>query len=142
MKRIRNFAATLIAAIMVASSVSAHTEATVGDIERCEASWYGPGMDLHLQPDGSMKPQTSTGQVFNMDDPTIVAHKTLPIGTEVRVTIQETGQSLELIVQDRGPHVDGRCVDLSRGAARAIGMYCGPRCGTADVVVEVIRLPE
>ena len=106
--------------------------------ELCEASWYGPGMELHTMPDGSRKPLTATGKVFNMDDPTLVAHKTLPIGTRVVVTNLSNGKSLTLTVKDRGPYTSGRCVDLSRAAAKEIGMYCGPSCGTAPVRVEVL----
>lgn len=116
-------------------SIASESQAT---IERCEASWYGPGMKLHRMPDGSMKPLTATGKVFNMDDPNLVAHKTLPIGTKVQVTNLTNGRSLVLTVKDRGPYTHGRCVDLSRAAARNIGMYCGPGCGTAPVKVVVL----
>lgn len=62
------------------------------------------------------------------------AHKTLPLGTTVRVTDLGTGRSISCVINDRGPFVRGRIVDLSRGAARALGMD-----GLARVRVEVVR---
>jgi rare lipoprotein A len=50
------------------------------------------------------------------------AHKTLPLGTKVRVTNMENGRELELVVNDRGPFVDGRIIDLSYASARLLGM--------------------
>jgi rare lipoprotein A len=59
------------------------------------------------------------------------AHRTRPFGTVIVVTSQETGRSVTVRVNDRGPFVRGRCVDLSYGAARALGMG-----GTARVSVQ------
>lgn len=50
------------------------------------------------------------------------AHKTLPFGTRVRVTHLGSGRSVEVLINDRGPYVGGRIIDLSKGAASAIGM--------------------
>ena len=136
--RSSKFVATLIAISLALAAPSAAANESQPSTERCEASWYGPGMELHKMPDGSMKPLTAAGKVFNMDDPLLVAHKTLPIGTKVKVTNLANGKSLTLTVKDRGPYTPGRCVDLSRAAARNIGMYCGPGCGTAPVKVEVL----
>jgi rare lipoprotein A len=104
----------------------------------CEASWYGPGMRLHRMPDGTKKPLTAWGKIFNMDDPTLVAHPSLPKGTKIRVENTNNGRTAILTVKDRGPFSKGRCLDLSRAAAKKIGMYCGPRCGTADLRVTVL----
>lgn len=76
------------------------------------ASWYGPGFHGHRAADGSR---------FDQDALT-AAHKTLRFGTRVRVTCLATGRSVVVRITDRGPFVAGRAIDLSRGAARAIGL--------------------
>lgn len=76
------------------------------------ASWYGP--DFH----GKL---TASGERYDMDAMTC-AHKSLPFGTRLEVTSMETGRSAIVTVTDRGPFVDGRDLDLSRGAARKIGL--------------------
>ncbi|MFN3187975.1 MAG: septal ring lytic transglycosylase RlpA family protein [Candidatus Paceibacteria bacterium] len=106
---------------------------TPNEVEVCEASWYGPGLQGN---------RMANGRRFDMNDPTVVAHRNLPFGTELRVTNVSSNQSVDVIVQDRGPFIRGRCVDLSRAAAQNIGMYCGPRCGTAQVMVEIISRPQ
>ena len=63
------------------------------------------------------------------------AHKTLPLGTKVRVTNLKNGESVEVEINDRGPHVKGRVVDLSKAAARELGMMSA---GLVKVEVEVI----
>jgi len=78
------------------------------------ASWYGPGFD------GKPKPY---GEPFDQNAMT-AAHKTLPLPTIVRVTDVKTGKSIVVLVDDRGPFVyDGRIIDLSMGAAKALGTY-------------------
>ena len=77
--------------------------------------------------------RTASGERFNPGAMT-AAHRTLPFGTRVRVTNIHNGRSVIVRINDRGPFVKGRSIDLSRGAARAIGM------GTAaNVRMEVIR---
>lgn len=63
------------------------------------------------------------------------AHKTLPFGTKVRVTNTANNQSVEVVVNDRGPYVDGRVIDLSKSAAEKLGFI---NQGLADVKLEVI----
>lgn len=63
------------------------------------------------------------------------AHKTLPFGTKVRVTNTANNQSVDVVVNDRGPYVDGRVIDLSKSAAEKLGFISQ---GLADVKVEVI----
>ncbi|NWF94289.1 MAG: septal ring lytic transglycosylase RlpA family protein [Syntrophaceae bacterium] len=89
------------------------------------ASWYGG--QFHGRP-------TSSGEIYDMYQLTC-AHNTLPLGTLVMVTNMENGKSLELKVNDRGPFVKGRIIDLSYAAARILGMW---EKGTAFVRVEVI----
>ena len=87
------------------------------------ASWYGPPYHNHQAADGS---------VFDQNAMT-AAHRTLPLGTTVRVTNLATEQSVVVKVTDRGPFVQGRTLDLSLAAAKAIGVY---RAGVAKVRVE------
>lgn len=89
------------------------------------ASWYGP--DFHGK-------RTANGEVYNMYDYT-AAHKTLPFGTYVRVKNLDNGRSVVVRINDRGPFVRDRIIDLSYAAARAIGMV-GP--GTARVRLTVV----
>jgi rare lipoprotein A len=63
----------------------------------------------------------ASGARFNPDGLT-AAHRTLPFGTRVRVTHAGNGRSVDVVVNDRGPFIGGRVIDLSRGAARVIGM--------------------
>lgn len=84
------------------------------------ASWYGP--KFHGR-------RTSNGEVYDMDSMT-AAHKLLPFDTYVEVVNQRSGQKAVVRINDRGPFVDGRVIDLSRAAARKLGVI-GP--GTAPV---------
>lgn len=92
-----------------------------GELESGDASWYGPGFHGH---------STANGEVYDQYAMT-AAHKTLPFGTWVKVTATETGESVDVRINDRGPFIDGRIIDLSWAAAQAIGMD-----GTAAVTVE------
>jgi rare lipoprotein A len=89
------------------------------------ASWYGP--DFH----GKF---TANGELYDMNDLT-AAHPTLPLPSVVRVTNLENGRSIVVRVNDRGPYVRGRIIDLSRRAAQLIGMI---GTGTAKVRVQVL----
>ena len=77
--------------------------------------------------------RTASGERFNPSAMT-AAHRTLPFGTRVRVTNTRNNRSVVVRINDRGPFVKGRSIDLSSGAARAIGMG-----GAANVRMEVIR---
>jgi len=106
------------------------TSVSTGWSEQGVASWYGPG--FHGK-------RTASGEVYDMDDMT-AAHKRLPFGTRVRVHNRDNGRETVVRINDRGPFVDGRIIDLSRAAAREIGML---GTGTARVriaVVEVSRI--
>lgn len=91
-----------------------------GYVEYGIASWYGPG--FHGR-------RTASGEIYNMYKLT-AAHKTLPFGTYVRVINLKNGKSVIVKINDRGPFVSGRIVDLSYAAAREIGML---KTGTASV---------
>ncbi len=91
-----------------------------------EASWYGPGFD------GG---RTANGESFNQYAMT-AAHKTLPFGTQVRVTNLNNGRSVVVRINDRGPYAGGRVLDLSKGAASEIGVISS---GVAPVRIDVLR---
>ena len=93
------------------------------------ASWYG-------EPFHGRK--TANGETYDMNQLT-AAHKTLPMPTEVRVTNLENGRSLVVTVNDRGPFVHGRIIDLSRRAAQLLGVI---RNGTAKVRVESLQTAQ
>ncbi len=98
---------------------------SVGDKFKGRASWYGP--DFH----GKF---TSNGEIYNMYDMT-AAHKTLPMNTIVKVTNRSNGKSAVVRINDRGPFVDTRIIDLSKSAAKKINMI---GAGTTLVAVEVL----
>ena len=97
----------------------------IGLVETGVASWYGPGYHGH---------ETSSGEVYDQDDFT-AAHPRFAFGTLVRVTLLSTGRSVVVRINDRFPAHKGRLIDLSRGAARDIGLI-GP--GTGRVRLEVV----
>ena len=103
----------------------------VGIKERGVASWYGE--QFHGR-------QAANGEIFDMDALT-AAHRTMPLGSIVRVVNLANGKHLHVRITDRGPYVNGRILDLSRGAAMQLGME---REGTAHVQIEIVgqRLPE
>jgi len=80
--------------------------------------------------------KTSNGETYNMNDLT-AAHPILPFGTIVKVTNKTTGRSVVVRINDRGPFLKDRIIDLSRAAAEKIGMI-GP--GTAEVHLEILEL--
>ena len=90
------------------------------------ASWYGPGYNGK---------RTSCGDRFDQDAMT-AAHGTFPCYTKVKVTLLSTGKSVVVTINDLFPNHKGRLIDVSRGAARKIGLI-GP--GTGKVRVEVVR---
>ena len=99
--------------------------AKIGDKFDGIASWYGP--DFHSK-------KTSNGEIYNMYDMT-AAHKTLPMNTVVKVDNLDNGKSTIVRINDRGPFVSGRIIDLSNKAAHSINMVGK---GTARVKVTVL----
>jgi len=97
-------------------------------VETGLASWYGP--PYHNRP-------AANGEIFDMNAPT-AAHRTLPLGSIVRVTNLSTGQRTLVRINDRGPFIEGRIIDLSLAAASEIGVR---RAGIAKVRLEVMRAP-
>jgi len=101
------------------------TVVRVGDSFKGRASWYGPNFHGKL---------TSNGERYNMYDFT-AAHKTLPMNTILKVTNLNNGRSVRVRINDRGPFVANRIIDLSKAAAQKIDMI---GTGTAPVKLEVI----
>jgi len=90
------------------------------------ASWYGHPFDGRL---------TANGEIYNMEKMT-AAHRTLPFGTVLRVERLDNGKVTEVRINDRGPFVKDRIIDLSHAAAQAISMS-----GIANVRLQVISIP-
>jgi rare lipoprotein A len=93
------------------------------------ATWYGPRFARHA---------TSNGEIFNPAAMT-AAHPSLPLGTVVRVTDEDTGRSIVVRINDREPPHGIRCIDLSEGAARALGMRSR---GVANVTISSVAASE
>lgn len=89
------------------------------------ASWYGPGFHGRM---------AASGEIYNMYDMT-AAHRTLPLHTLVRVVHQRTGNSVVVRINDRGPYVAGRTLDLSWRAREKLGM-----AGIGAIYIEVLEL--
>ena len=92
------------------------------------ASWYGPG--FHGK-------KTASGERFDQNKLT-AAHRSLPLDTVVKVTNLDNGKAVKVAINDRGPYVGNRVIDLSRAAARELDMTDD---GTARVRIEVAELP-
>ncbi len=93
------------------------------------ASWYGPPYAGRKAADGTVYDQNAM----------TAAHRTLPMGSIVRVTNLTNNQSVLVRITDRGPFIDGRIIDLSLAADKAVDIY---RPGTAKVRVEAYAAPE
>ena len=114
----------------------------VGDPYRVAGTWYYPAEDPNYDEIGIASwygeqfhgRRTANGALFDMNALS-AAHRTLPMPTTVRVTNLDNGRSIEVTVNDRGPFVKGRIIDLSRRAAQLLGFY---RRGTARVRVQVV----
>jgi len=98
----------------------------VNGVQSGIASWYG--QEFHGRP-------TSNGEIYNMHDLT-AAHRTLPFGTVVEITNILNGRTITVRINDRGPFVGNRIIDLSYAAARMLDMV-GP--GTIPIRLEVVK---
>lgn len=118
-------ACTLLSGIGLAD---AHPVGSVGSVAKSisgTASWYGG--KFHGR-------KTANGERYNQNGLT-AAHKTLPFGTKVRVTNRNNGKSVVVRINDRGPYVGKRVIDLSRGAAQAVGLTAS---GVAPVKLDIL----
>jgi rare lipoprotein A len=107
----------------------AERQALIGTIERGLATWYGG--KFHGRP-------TASGELFDEEEMT-AAHRSLPMGTRVRVTNLNNDLSVVVRINDRGPFGEGRVIDLSRAAADQIDMLGS---GVVPCTVEVLSVPE
>ncbi len=98
----------------------------VQSVQQGKASWYSVGTNSGTR--------TASGERLNNTSAT-AAHKTLPMGTKVRVTNQNNGKSEIVTINDRGPYVRGRIIDLTIGCAERLGFRSN---GIAPVKVEVL----
>lgn len=118
--------ASMMLAAGAAQAQTHHAARGTGWEESGEASWYGGRHNGR---------RTSSGTIFN-DQEMTAAHATLPLGTKVRVTVQETGESVVVTITDRQPPKRIRVIDLSRGAASRVGILSR---GTAMVTLAPAR---
>ena len=101
---------------------------SVGDVQEGEASYYADSLDGN---------KTASGAPYDKSAMT-AAHREFAFGTRVKVTYVKTGKSVEVTINDRGPHADGRIIDLSGAAAKAVGMIDD---GHGMVKIEVLSTP-
>lgn len=108
---------------------AAHRYSTTGPgtVQRGLASWYGPKFDGRA---------TASGEIYDMHGLT-AAHRDLPLGSVIEVTNLDTGRQVTVRVNDRGPFVRGRILDLSYGAAQKLGMV---NAGVAPIELRVVSL--
>ena len=129
--RMTKLGVVLVVALFVSSCAmpSYRQPYAAGYVERGIASWYGE--DFHGRP-------TSSGEIYNMYDLT-AAHKLMPLGTIAKITNLENDQSVVVKINDRGPFIEGRIIDLSYSAAREIGMA---EKGLSRVEIKVMKWGE
>lgn len=112
------------------ASATAETTWKVTAVQHGKASWYG------IRCNGGSR--TASGERLTNGDAT-AAHKTLPMGTKVRVTNLDNGKSEVVRINDRGPYTKGRVIDVTEGVASRLGFISR---GVAAVKVEVLSKPE
>jgi rare lipoprotein A len=132
----RGWCVLTVVAVMAVALLAAARPASTAEPKRVQlglASYYGPG--FHGE-------ETASGEIFDQRE-MVAAHRTLPLGTVVRVTNLENSRQVVLRVIDRGPYGrnfrKGTIVDVSKGAARRLGFI---RDGIVRVRLEVIELPD
>jgi rare lipoprotein A len=120
-------AAFVLAICLAGCSSYRHDPPRPGTVERGMASWYGE--PFHGRP-------TASGEIYDMHGLS-AAHRELPLGTEIEVTNLDNGRSVRLVVNDRGPYVRGRILDLSFGAAQKLDMV---QAGLAPVEIRIVEI--
>lgn len=109
-----------ILSVFVICGVSA---AGLAEVVQGKASYYADSLQGN---------KTASGEPYDKNAMT-AAHRTLPFGTPVKVTYLKTGKSVEVAINDRGPHVEGRIIDLSSAAAARLGLK---EDGIGEVTIE------
>ncbi len=117
---------SILCSVILLTSCAGKSYFRFGNVQKGLASWYGP--DFH----GKL---TSNQEIYNMHALT-AAHKTLPFGAYVRVTNLNNGKSIVVRINDRGPFIKGRIIDLSYAAAKKVGMDI---TGVAPVKIKVLK---
>lgn len=125
----------IVEPVMVENAAAVEEEAVTADrslvefveVGNMKASWYGPG--FHGQ-------KTANGEVYNQNSFT-AAHKSLKFGTLLKITNIKNNKSVVVRINDRGPYIAGRDLDLSKAAALELGMV---RRGVAKMKVEEIKI--
>lgn len=131
-------ASVAIAAAMCIAPATARAEAAQASEEPSFApGWHQQGRISYYGKRFDSKP-TASGEPFDPDAMTM-AHKTLPLGSIVRVKNLRNGRSVELRVNDRGPYEKGRIADVSRAAARQLGML---RHGVTRARIELLKVGD
>ncbi len=133
-------AASLLAAVLLAGCVQRGYHVRRGGgtplkgryVEEGLASWYGLSSKGRVFEHGG---PTASGVPYDMNAMT-AAHKTLPLGTRVKVTNLDNGRTILVVVNDRGPYIEGRIIDLTLRGARALGFKDE---GTARVRIEAYQ---
>lgn len=120
---------TALVASLLLVGMNAHARVSPGHTQHGIASYY------HDRFHGR---KTASGTAYNKNALS-AAHKSLPLGSEVRVTDARSGKSVVVKINDRGPFAKGRVIDLSRAAAREIGLT---QKGLSKVKVEVLKMPQ
>lgn len=115
-----------VSPVRIASTVAMASSQQVSRVIEGTASWYGPGFFGN---------RTANGEVYRPGTLT-AAHRSLPFGTMVRVTNLNNGRSTVVRINDRGPFVGNRVIDLGHGAAQQVGLVSS---GVAPVRLEVLR---
>jgi len=118
-----------IVAILISAPTLASARVKSGQTQKGIASYYHDSLQGN---------KTANGEIYRKGVRS-AAHKTLPLGTKVRVTKLSNGKSIVVRINDRGPFVKGRIIDLSRRAARDLGII---ESGITKVKVEVLSVPK
>ena len=120
---------SVLVSLLLLSAADAQAQVALGHTQAGFASYY------HDRFHGR---KTASGDAYNKGSLS-AAHRTLPLGTKVKVTDSRTGRSVIVKINDRGPFVKGRVIDLSRAAAQEIGLTSR---GLAKVKIEVLSLTK
>lgn len=133
LKIIRNLLLVLLPIALVACSSSQQRKPD-GKIPRGSGIYQEAGKASFYAMKYQSRP-TASGELFNQNAMT-AAHKTLPFGTRINVINIKNGRNVVVRINDRGPFVKGRIIDLSKSAFQSIG---NPRLGVIDIVIQIIQ---
>ncbi len=127
MRRLLILTGLLLLPLLGGCASERYARPSTGEVQRGMASWYGE--EFHGRP-------TASGETYDMYELS-AAHRELPLGTMIEVKNLDNGRHVKLRVNDRGPFVRGRVLDLSYGAAKKLGMV---EAGLAKVEIRVVEV--